>query len=364
VNSGILYLVGQLGPGGQERQLCYLLQAMDRDRYRPAVAVWNFRENDVYVPQIRALGVPLHTFSKGSSVAAKLRSLRRLVGEFKPRVVHSYSFYTNFAAYLATLGTGAVAVGSVRSDFAMVKKDAGLLLGRLSARWPRSQIFNSFAAAENARRSNSIFVPQRSLVVRNGLDLQRFRKLAKLSVGRACIVGVGSLLPVKSWDRLLVAALELKRNRFDFLLRIVGEGPLGASLEQQAQDFGVTDHVEFIGHVDDIPGLLSDATFVVHTSDIEGCPNVVMEAMACGRAVVATDVGDVSSLIEDGKTGFLVRCGDEAALVKRMAKLIIDRDLCHRMGQAGRVKAERDFRLERLVEETLTAYRSAGWRNS
>ena len=56
----LLYLVGQLGPGGLERQLCYLLQAMDRERYQPAVAVWNFSETDVYVSRIRALNVPVY----------------------------------------------------------------------------------------------------------------------------------------------------------------------------------------------------------------------------------------------------------------------------------------------------------------
>ena len=93
----ILYLVGQLTPGGLERQLCYLLQAMDRERYRPAVAVWNFAEADVYVPRIRALDVPLYAFPNMPS-AAKLRAFRRLVRHLAPEVVHSYTFFTNFAA--------------------------------------------------------------------------------------------------------------------------------------------------------------------------------------------------------------------------------------------------------------------------
>jgi glycosyltransferase involved in cell wall biosynthesis len=88
-----------------------------------------------------------------------------------------------------------------------------------------------------------------------------------------------------------------------------------------------------------------------------------MEAMACGRAVVATDAGDVPSLIEDGKTGFIVRRGDDVALVSRCVTLLVDHDLCRRMGIAGRAKAEREFGLDRLVAETLVAYRAAGWRD-
>ena len=65
-----------------------------------------------------------------------------------------------------------------------------------------------------------------------------------------------------------------------------------------------------------------DQTFLAHTSDIEGCPNVVMEAMACGRAVVAMDAGDIPSLVEDRKTGFVVRCGDDATFTRRLGELI------------------------------------------
>ena len=89
----------------------------------------------------------------------------------------------------------------------------------------------------------------------------------------------------------------------------------------------------------------------------------MIEAMVCGRAVVATDVGDVPLLVENGKTGFAVCCGDDAMLVTRLATLITDRDLCRRMGNAGRVKAEQEFGLERLVAETLAAYRAVGWKD-
>jgi len=199
-------------------------------------------------------------------------------------------------------------------------------------------------------------------VVRNGLDLRRFCMAPLPTAGRIRILGVGSLLPVKRWDRLLSAAVELKRRGFNCLVQIAGDGPLRGSLEHQAQELDVTGHVEFVGHSNNIPELLANATFLVHSSESEGCPNVVMEAMACGRAVVATDVGDVPDLVEDGKTGFVVRCRDDAMLVERMVKLITDRDLCRRMGEAGRAKAERGFGLDRLASETLGAYKAAGWR--
>ena len=139
-------------------------------------------------------------------------------------------------------------------------------------------------------------------------------------------------------------------------------GPLRDSLQELAQTLRVQDRVKFIGHVDDVPELLASATFLAHTSDVEGCPNVVMEAMACGRAVIATDAGDIPTLVEDGKTGFVVERGKDAKFAEQMANLISNRRLCSQMGEAGRLKAEQNFGLNRFVDETIAAYRLAGWR--
>ena len=327
--------------------------------YRPAVAVWNFSEADAYVPQIRELGVPLYLLP-----SSKMRNFRRLVRELNPEVIHSYSFYTNIGAWWAALGTRSIPIGAVRSDFVDDRRSSGFLLGRLSARWPRKQIYNNFVAAERARNSRSFFAPSQVFVVRNGLDLTRFQKTPLSMNGQVRILAIGSLLQYKRWDRLLRAASNLKQRGLDFLVQIVGGGPLRDSLERQARGLEITDRVKFTGHADDIPGVMATSTLLAHTSDVEGCPNVIIEAMACGRAVVATDAGDIPFLVDNGKTGFVVPRDDDVKFAERLATLITNRDLCRQMGEAGRAKAEREFGLGRLVDETLAAYRAAGWRDS
>jgi glycosyltransferase involved in cell wall biosynthesis len=360
----LLYVVGQLGTGGSERQVYLLLKSMDREVYRPHVAVWNFNPEHTYVSQIRSLGVPLHSFASGSNSVEKMFAFRRLVFELNPELIHSYSFYTNIAAWWATIGTKIIAIGTVRSNFIHDRRSCGILLGSLCARWPRNQVFNNFASAEAARKSHTPFVPKRVFVVRNRIDLVTFPKTPVPSHGNVRILGIGSLFHCKRWDRLLHAAARLKRSGYDFSVEIVGDGPLRTWLAHQAQDLNVADRVKFVGYADDISNRLARSTFVAHTSDLEGCPNVVMEAMACGRAVVATDAGDTRSLVDDGDTGFVVRRGDDAALTERLARMIEDRDLCRRMGTAGRSKAEREFGLNRLVEETIPVYHAAGWKES
>src|SRR2546423_4024294 len=114
----ILYITGQLGWGGAERQLSSLLRTMDRERYPCHVLVWNYCPDHHYVDEMKFLGVPIHFFPQGASRAAKLHGVRRLAQSLQAEVIHSWNFFTNFAAYWAALRTNAVALGSVRGEFA------------------------------------------------------------------------------------------------------------------------------------------------------------------------------------------------------------------------------------------------------
>lgn len=360
----ILFVVGSLGGGGLERQLYYVLQTMDRTRFKPAVAVWDYRQSDAHIANIRSINVPIYSLSDTASGPAKLVIFRALCKRLQPEVVHSYSFYTNVAAYCGASAVGAIAMGSIRSDFEFDKKNVGGVLGRINARWPAHQICNSHVAALNVSRCKRGFVPKKVYVVRNGLDLDRFPNYPLKQSETIRIVAIGSLLPEKRWDRLLWIAAELKKKRVDCAIRIAGEGPLRPALVEQAEQYGVGNLVEFLGYRNDIDKLLADSTFLVHTADREGCPNVVMEAMACGRPVIATDSGDIRFLVEDGRTGFVFPKEDSSVALERIITLARNCELMTTMGAAARAKAEKEFGLERLVAETLQAYRDAGWMRS
>lgn len=359
----LLYVVGQLRSGGLERQLYYLLKTMDRRRYNPAVFVWTYNEADRYVAPLRALGVPVWSFTRPLSAHRKLGEFRRIVKEVAPAVVHSYSFYTNFAAHWGTYGTDVLAVGSIRSSFHADKLESGPYLGRLSARWPATQICNSRQAADAARASRSPFVPRSLHVVRNGIDLLHFQTGQAAVTDQPVLIGVGSLVGIKRWDRLISTAATLKQDHYRFRVRIVGDGPQMNHLRQFAGSLGLAGTVAFPGQLDDIPSELNRASLLVHTSEIEGCPNVVMEAMASGRPVVAMDSGDIGALVEHGRTGFVVSQGREQDLALYIGRILSDPQLRRRMGEAGRDKAVREFGLDRLLAETLSAYRAAGWKD-
>jgi len=357
----LFYVIGQLVEGGSERQLYYLLRALDRERYKPVVAVWNYSGDDIYVQPIESLGVPVFSLGSGTSRSARLRALRTLIRRYRPELVHSYSFFTNFVAEMAAWSTGAIAVGSLRSDFTWARMECGALTGSLNAMRPRHQIWNSEAAIEAVRRSGRFFVPDHIHLVSNGIDLAYFRRTALDASTPVQLLGVGSLVPVKRWDILLEAARELKRSGVDCQIRIAGAGRLHNALNQLAARLGVDDRVHFVGHRDDIAELLAQSTALVHTAESEGCPNAVMEAMACGRAVVAMGAGAISSLVEDGVTGYVVPHRETSSFAARLVEICVNRASSRRMGQLARLKAEREFGLNRMVAETMAAYRNAGW---
>ena len=357
----LLYLVGQLRLGGLERQLIYLIQSMDRGRYKPVVAVWGNSPDDHYARDLAALGVPIIRLGESATRLAKLRALCSLVSAIRPEVIHSYTFYTNIAAWWAAQCTGAIPIGSVRSNFILDRQQTGEILGRFCGRWPSGQIFNNRTAEQNARKATTFFHSRRIYVIRNGIDLDRFSP--RPHPERGYILAVGSMYHVKRWDRLIRAVALLTSKGLCPEVVFAGSGPLQEELQEMIKNLHVGHLFRFLGARHDIPDLLAQAAFLAHTAEDEGCPNVIMEAMACGRAVVATDAGDIPYLVDEGTTGFVVPREDETALVDRIATLLEDCELCRRMGDAGRMKATQAFGLDRLLSETFSAYRAEGWRD-
>jgi len=357
----LLFLIGTLGSGGSERQLTHILRAAAGAGHEVSIAVWNFSEGDPFVSAARESGAAIHPLGGGTAVQKFLR-LRRVVRSFVPDVLHSYSFYLNPVVAVAAAGTGALAVGSVRSALASATSDTGRFLGRVSSRWPRNQIYNNWSAAEEAKR-HRWFRPRCIVVVENHLDMRAFSHVDPPD-GPAQILGIGSLLQYKRWDRLVETAARMRDAGLETSVKIIGEGPSRPGLEALIAEKRLGNSFVLAGHTTDVPAALAACSFVVHVSDTEGTPNAVVEAMAAGRAVVATDVGDVRHHVIDGETGFVVPREDSDALFDRIRRLVTDRDLAVRLGRRARGVAQARYANELLIGETLAAYREMGLRDS
>ncbi|MCK4356192.1 glycosyltransferase [Candidatus Bipolaricaulota bacterium] len=201
--------------------------------------------------------------------------------------------------------------------------------------------------------------PEKLVVVRNGIDPMPFLQASGTGVQREpklevepVLIFLGRLAPQKDLLTLLKAFERIPVGR----LVLVGEGPSRSQVEQSVERTGLNDRVTMLGARTDIPELLAASDLFVLPSRWEGLPLTIIEAMMAGLPVVASHVGGVAELVEDGVTGFLVPSEAPAALAEALRKLLEDSELRKRMGKAGREKALQDFTLDRMLAETKKEY--------
>jgi len=238
-----------------------------------------------------------------------------------------------------------------------------LLAGRLAARWVDAFVAVSPETAAFARKRNEVD-DRRLMVIPNGIDLGRFRPepaarervRAELGIVADCwVVGtVGRIAAEKNQQLLVRAAAPLLGPTAHLV--VAGDGPLLPSLSELAVALGVGPSVHFLGARGDVPDVLNALDAFVLTSNTEGLPLVVPEAMATGLPVVSTSVGGLPTVIDEGQTGFLVPPEDLEQLRNRMAMLQADPDLGRAVGSQARRAALVRFSAERMAREYMDLY--------
>ena len=249
----------------------------------------------------------------------------------------------------------------------------GLNQGRARALWLRQRaaafadvyVAVSEATAAQSREQRDC-APHKLRVIANGIELDQFRPdpdsraavRAALGIGAgARVLGtVGRIHPDKNHARLVRAAAPLVGE--DLRLVIVGDGPMLPQLREQVASLpaGRAAFVHLLGRRLDVPRLLAAFDVFAMSSDTEGLPLVVPEAMATALPVVSTAVGGIPAVVREGDTGFLVPAADEAALRDRLARLAADPDLAARMGARGREIALAEHSCERMLRAYMAAY--------
>jgi glycosyltransferase involved in cell wall biosynthesis len=324
----VCFLAGTLGQGGAECQLGYMVEALVQAGAN--VRVLSLTQGEFWESRLRSLGASVTWV--GQSPLRPMRLLRILwdLARNRPHIVQSAHFYTNIYAASAARMLGIAHIGAIRNDLVSEVQANGAFLGRLSFTLPQMLAANSTqamrAAAERGRRN-------RIILLNNAVDTARFRPPAARATAPVLILGAGRMVEQKRFDRFLqVIAAVRARSAQKIRAVLAGDGPLRSALEAQAAGLGLTGEVEFVGVQASLTELYRQAHILLLTSDHEGTPNVILEAMASGLAVVATRVGDVPSIIEDGRTGFTADPGQTTALAEAILHLVQDEDCRREIG--------------------------------
>jgi glycosyltransferase involved in cell wall biosynthesis len=360
-NIRVALCITELDIGGAERCLTELAVRLDRSRFSPVVYSLGpppADEEASCVPALRAAGVEVH-FLGGRSIwqfPAVVCRLKRLLLAQRPHVIQTFLFHANILGRIAARRAG---VGAVVSGVRVAERAAGwhLRLDRFTDRWVDRYVCVSRSVADFSAIVAGL-PPEKLVVIPNGVDLEKYPapKAADLrqfgiAADRRAVVFVGRLEWQKGVDWLLEMSPRWLAELPDCDLLFVGEGPLRGTLEAACRSLGIADRVHFAGRRADVPEILASASLVVLPSVWEGMPNVVLEAMASCRPVLATDVEGVRELLGGGDDAErqTVRHGDTPAFVEKLVAMLRDPALTDRLGRANRRRAETDFDIARAV---------------
>lgn len=354
----VALIAGGLGLGGAEKQLVYLARSLLT--LGVDLRIYCITRGEHFEEQLSSLGLTPTWIGRFSNPLVRAIHLAALLREFRPHILQSAHFFTNLYAVIASRLLGSISIGAVRSDIAYEVEGNGVW-GPWLLRTPSALLANSHAAQCNAGQWG---IPSAKIhVLPNVIDLRDFDRQAlavRLSLAaphEVLVFAVGSLLPVKRLDRFLKALALARQETAHIHGVIIGDGPEKANLQACARSLGLLPNgVCFYGSSKEVPSLLKIADLLALTSDNEGFPNVLIEAMAAGLPVITTPAGDAGSIVQDRVTGYVVPFDDLQSMAGHLVNLARSPDVRQRLGEAGRRRVELQYSIESLPARLLAAY--------
>ena len=348
----VCFLVGTLGRGGAERQLVYMLKALKNCKID--IRILCLTKGESYEEEIRSLDVPIEWVGKSPNRAVRLLHIINNLRRNPADILQSSHFYTNIYVGAAGKILKTPSIGAVRSDlFSEMKFHK--FLGAWQVSLPSFLIVNSKLAYNRAIERGVL--PQNVEFVRNVVETESSE--AKILPNSAVkILFVGRLDKNKRPERFvkLAAILTERFPHIPLQFQIVGDGVLRSELESLAKELHLSsEKLEFLGVCSNMGSIYKQADILISTSEREGTSNVILEAMAYGLPVIATNVGGTPDILDE-KCGILIKPADENELVKAAETLILSEELRLHLGAEGRRHVEKNHSVKSLQKQLTNIY--------
>lgn len=357
----ILFVITGLGVGGAERVVVELADALASRGHEVVVAY--LQGPALLTPRSPAVRLECLGLGGITDLPAAFVHLGRVVTRFRPDVIHSHLVHANMLARMLRVFVPLprlITTAHNRYEEGKLRMLAYRLTDRLAD--ISTNVSEEAVAAFVAQKAVR---PGRMLTVHNGISTSEFcrrpesgskiRTELGISASAKVVVAVGRLCEPKDYPNLLAALLEVEPGEGAWEVLIVGDGPLRRQLLDLSDSYGLAHRVRFLGMRRDVPDVLSAADIFVLSSETEGFPMVVGEAMACECMVVATDCGGVKEFV--GDTGLLAPVKDPQALAARLRDaLSMSVEERARHGSAARRRVQELFSLDATVDKWLALY--------
>jgi len=360
----VLYIIHSLTWGGAENQVVTLAPALSSDRY--TIHVCCLQREGVQADALRARGIQV------VSLNMRLRywpiavyRLYRLIERLKPQIVHTHLYDAGILGRLVGKLAGVPVILTTEVGMTVWKKRHHLLLERFVNRFTDKMI----AVSEDIRQRRIHLEgvsPEKIITIPAAVDIERFSRMnsreqvrteLEIETSSPVIGTVARLVAAKRLDYLLEAARVVCEAVPQARFLIIGDGPLREELEDQAMQLDLAPkYVRFLGNRQDVTDFLSAVDIFALSSEREGLPVSMLEAMAASRPVVATQVGGIPQVIQDGHNGLLVPPHDPASLAKAIITLIEDSTLRESVAREGYRTVEARFSTDAIGQQIIALY--------
>jgi glycosyltransferase involved in cell wall biosynthesis len=366
----VLFIIDSFEQGGSERQAMQLLTQLHASgKCRVHLACLQNRGS--LRAEADRLGIgEIHEYALNSfydlNFARQLRRLVHFIRENEVDVVHTHCFYTNIFGMTGGFLAGVRARVASKGETDGFRSPLQKCVERGAFRLSHRVIANCLVVQNQLIREG--VSPAKIIQHYNGLDLERLKVHASLRRDEALaefglpsdrryISIVANLRnPVKDHPMFLRAAAYVRASVPEAAFAIAGEGELMEGLRELASQLGIQDDVFFLGRCDKVANLLFASEIGVLSSKAEGFANAILEYMAAGLPVVATDVGGAREAIAEGETGYTVTSGDDEKMAARIIDLLNEPERGRAMGERGKLVAAEKFSCDRHLQNTLELY--------
>lgn len=289
------------------------------------------------------------------------RRLKVELDQFRPNVVHSHLWESDIVASLAVDPQACLHIAHVHcrdgwKESPAWKHRLRRTMTRQLFRRSQTRLIACSVAVRDFEAHRMRWPVDRIDVARNAVDCLRFQPALSRTSGRLRVGSAGWFLPIKGYGFLIDAVADIVAEDLDVELVIAGDGDLRREYLQQAADRGISDRLELPGSVADMAAFYRSLDVFVLPSLREGLPLVVLEAMACGRCIVAAAIPGMEQVVHSGVNGQLFEIGNRQSLTTVLRKLLHDRPMMERMGQASRRIAVDEFSPSVMTSEIESIY--------
>lgn len=352
----VLYIIDSLAHGGAEKQLVLLIRNLDPENFRPHLCTLKPSEglyDELDIPKI-CLG----SISFGHpSIASKVAALSSFIRRHQIRVAQTYFQDPFLLGAMVKPFTGVKLIGTFL-DLGFWRTAGETRKMRMAYPFFSGFIANSQAVKNHFVQRDRIRA-EKIEVIYNGVDLGGIRpKALEEQIGNPLVVGIVANLnrPVKRVQDFIQAASIIHGNHPNVQFVIVGDGHLRPGLENLAQSLGLEHVLRFTGRLADPFEEIRRFSVGVITSETEGFCNAILEYMACGVPVVATEAGGNPELVKDGESGFLIPVGDVQKLSRQIEKILMDPSLQRGISVVNLACVKDRYSLARMVSDHQAYY--------